>query len=141
MDLLFVRPMDIDPLGPFSRARRASFLSSSRGFSLTLIYLYNFNLFPLRDWFRVWLVGGFMFLFSKQYKNNFQKIELETSFQIIIFYILRVWLLFLRTIFKILKAKKNCLGDHFYFWDLKKKKNLQKKCAESVDYFFFFFNG
>ena len=56
-----------------------------------------------------------MFLFSKQYKNNFQKIELETSFQIIIFYILRVWLLFLRTIFKILKAKKKFLGDHFYF--------------------------
>ena len=34
---------------------------------------------------RASLVGGFLFLFSKQYKNNFQKIELETSFQIIIF--------------------------------------------------------
>ena len=34
---------------------------------------------------RAFLVGGFLFLFSKQYKNNFQKIELEISFQIIIF--------------------------------------------------------
>ena len=31
------------------------------------------------------MVGGFLFLFSKSYKNNFQNIELETSFQIIIF--------------------------------------------------------
>ena len=31
------------------------------------------------------MVGGFLFLFSKSYKNNLQNIELETSFQIIIF--------------------------------------------------------
>ena len=29
---------------------------------------------------RACLVVGFLFLFSKQYENNFQKIECETSF-------------------------------------------------------------
>ena len=38
------------------------------------------------EWYiRAWLEWGFLFFFSKQYKNNFQKIEIETSFQIIIF--------------------------------------------------------
>ena len=36
--------------------------------------------YPYIDNFRAWLVGGFLFLFSKQYKNNIQKIKLETSF-------------------------------------------------------------
>ena len=31
-------------------------------------------------YFRTCLVGGFLFLFSKQYENNFQKIEIYTSF-------------------------------------------------------------
>ena len=33
-----------------------------------------------KEKFRAWLIEGFLFLFSKQYKNNFLKIELETSF-------------------------------------------------------------
>ena len=31
------------------------------------------------------LLVGFLFLYSKQYENNFQKFEIETSFGIIIF--------------------------------------------------------
>jgi len=32
-----------------------------------------------------YLVGGLLFLFSKQYENTFQDIEFESIFQIIIF--------------------------------------------------------
>ena len=75
---------------------------------------------------RAWLVGGFLFLFSKPYKNNFRKIELKTSFQIISF-ILYMYGSHLKKKkkIKILKTKNSCLGNHFYFWDLK-KKNSQK---------------
>ena len=34
---------------------------------------------------RTYLVEGFLFLFLKQYKNYFQKIESETNFQRIVF--------------------------------------------------------
>ena len=49
--------------------------------------------------------GGFLFLYSKQYKNNFQKIELETSFQIIIFIFYMFGSHFKKKNFKILKTK------------------------------------
>ena len=61
----------------------------------------------------------FVFVF-KQYENNFQKIEIETSFQIIVFK-LCVWVPFLKTIFKILKTK-NDDWETISIFDIKKKK-------------------
>ena len=40
---------------------------------------------PNFQFVRACLEGRFLFLFSKQYENDFQKNEIETSFQIIIF--------------------------------------------------------
>ena len=51
------------------------------------------------------------------------------------FYFICVWLPLLRTIFKILEKK--CLGDHFYFWD-KKKKVYKKDNDKEIEIMYFF---
>ena len=62
------------------------FLSFTYAHKTLCILIHHFHLLHFYP-FRAWLVREFLFLFlfSKQYKNNFLKIELETSFQIIIF--------------------------------------------------------
>ena len=48
-------------------------------------------------------------------KTIFKKFTLKLDFSNNNFYIIRVWLSLLKTIFKTLKTKNKCLGDHFYF--------------------------
>ena len=78
------------------------------------------------------MVGVFLFLFSNWYKNNFQKIEIETSLQINTFHNAEK---------KKEKKKKRCLGDQFYFKFFFLKKKYKKYHVEFVDCFFFFLDN
>ena len=75
----------------------------------------------------------FFFFFLKQYKNNFQKIEIGTSFQIIIFTLYLFVYHFKEKISKY--CKKKMFGRPFLF----KKKNYKKWLVKSIDYFLYIY--
>ena len=136
-DITQNRPKPNRPLTSFSSCKIAS--------NTKMTHIEFKFMWPNKN-FRAWLIGGFFILFSKQCKNNFQKIELETSFQIIVFIFYMFGSHFSEQ-FSNTKNKNNCLVDHLNFWDFFKKKKIyiyiyiytQKVTCRMCRLLFFFF--